>query len=99
MIDAAFTGHPSYVEISEVENLAVPVSFAIPEKDNQFTKEKTEEVKKIVEGQGEVKVYENCGHGFCVRGDLKYKDGEIAKQAAAAEDQCIAWFEKHFKGK
>lgn len=99
MVDAAFTGHPSYVEMSEIQNLGVPVSFAIPEKDNRVTPEMAEEIKEIVGEKGEVRVYENCGHGFCVRADLKFKDGEIARQAAAAEDQCVAWFERHFERK
>ncbi|KAK4210212.1 dienelactone hydrolase family protein [Rhypophila decipiens] len=102
LVDAVFTGHPSALEIpGEIEHLAVPVSFAIPEKDNQVSKEKCEVIQGIVEKRnkvggplGEVKVYEDCAHGFCVRADLKYKDGEIAKQADLAEDQAIAWFER-----
>ncbi|KAM7185440.1 protein AIM2 [Naviculisporaceae sp. PSN 640] len=108
LIDAVFTGHPSALDIpTEIENLAVPVSFAIPEKDNQVTKEKAEMIRQAIEKRrkegdgpvGEMTVYENCGHGFCVRADLKYKDGEIARQASLAEDQAIAWFEKHLTRK
>lgn len=107
LIDAVFTGHPSSLQIpSDVENLVVPVSYAIPEKDNQVTKEQAEIIKKVVEETknnggpvGEVRIYENCAHGFCVRADVNYKDGEVARKAALAEDQAIAWFEKHLKRK
>ncbi|KAK3318108.1 Alpha/Beta hydrolase protein [Apodospora peruviana] len=103
LIDAVFTGHPSYMQIPEdVEHLAIPVSFAIGEKDAQLGPDKAEKIKSVVEAlpgqaKGEVRVYKNCAHGFCVRADLSFKDSEVAQQAAEAEDQCIAWFDKYLK--
>ncbi|KAK3682259.1 Alpha/Beta hydrolase protein [Podospora appendiculata] len=98
LIDAAFTGHPSRLALpADIAALTRPVSFAIPEKDNQVSPEQAAMIRGIVEAlpaeaKGEVVVYEDCAHGFCVRADLKFKDSEVARQAAEAEDQCIAWF-------
>lgn len=97
MYDAGFTGHPSFLEIpKDIERIAVPISIAVPELDNQFKLPRDVDIiNKIMEGRpeatkGEVKVYEKVGHGFCVRADLKVENN--AKAAAEAEDQAIAWF-------
>ncbi|KAH7124671.1 hypothetical protein EDB81DRAFT_951656 [Dactylonectria macrodidyma] len=101
LIDAAFTGHPSWVGIpGDIEKLTLPVSFALGDLDNHISPDQAEQIRAIVEAKpesakGEVILYENCAHGFAVRGDLKSL--EVASQAAKAEDQCIAWFNKHFK--
>ncbi|KAF4994006.1 hypothetical protein FDECE_13254 [Fusarium decemcellulare] len=102
LIDAAFTGHPSWVGIpGDIEKLTLPVSFALGDLDNHISLEQAEQIRAIVEAKpesakGEVVLYENCAHGFAVRGDLKSL--EVASQAVKAEDQCIAWFNKHFQG-
>lgn len=50
----------------------------------------------MVEGkEGEVRIYENSTHGFCVRAVMT--DENVAKTAAEAEDQAINWFNTHFK--
>jgi dienelactone hydrolase len=97
MYDAGFTGHPSFLEIpKDIERISVPVSFAVPELDNQFKIPRDIDIiNRIMEGRpeaskGEVKLYEKVGHGFCVRADMKVDD--VAKSAAEAEDQAIAWF-------
>ncbi|GAB0134477.1 hypothetical protein EsDP_00002846 [Epichloe bromicola] len=101
LIDAALTAHPSFLSIpSDIEKIKVPVSFACPEDDNQVTPPKIESIRSIVEklpaaSRGEVRVYENTGHGFAVRADLKVPD--VAKQADGAEDQAVAWFHAQFK--
>lgn len=74
------------------------MSFACAEDDNQCSPKQGQQIKGIVEGfpeeyRGEFRVYEKTGHGFCVRADLKVPD--VAAQAAAAEDQAIAWFRSH----
>jgi hypothetical protein len=56
-------------------------------------------IEEIVESKpdgqkGEVKIYPNCGHGFCIRADTRFLD--VMAQAAAAEDYCIEWFDKKF---
>ncbi|KAK2597519.1 hypothetical protein N8I77_012300 [Diaporthe amygdali] len=97
MYDAGFTGHPSFLEIpKDIERIAVPVSIAVPELDNQFSIPRDIDViDRIMEGRpeatkGEVRVYEKVGHGFCVRADMKAED--VAKSATEAENQAIEWF-------
>ncbi|KAH8889136.1 alpha/beta-hydrolase [Thozetella sp. PMI_491] len=99
LIDAGFTGHPSLMTLPEdIENLAIPVSFAVGDKDAHIPMSQVEQIKSIVEAKpagerGEVKIYPNCSHGFCVRVDILFE--EVARQAALAEDQCIEWFDGH----
>ncbi|KAI3401491.1 hypothetical protein diail_10925 [Diaporthe ilicicola] len=97
MYDAGFTGHPSFLEVpKDIERIAVPVSFAVPEKDNQLkVPHDTDIIDRIFEGRpeatkGEVRVYEKVGHGFCVRADMALQD--VAAEAVEAENQAIAWF-------
>lgn len=99
MLDAAFTGHPSSISIPEdFEKMTVPTSFAIPEKDHHVKAPKdtdllTEIMERKPESQrGEVRIYADCAHGFCVRGDVFGLAGDVSKQASEAEDQAIAWF-------
>lgn len=99
MLDAAFTGHPSSISIPEdFEKMTVPTSFAIPEKDHHIKATKdTDLLTQIMERKperqrGEVRVYDGCAHGFCVRGDVFGLAGDVSKQASEAEDQAIAWF-------
>jgi len=103
LIDAAFAGHPGMLDFpADIDKITLPVSFAIPELDNQISLERAKQIRTIVESKpesarGELTVYEKCGHGFCVRADVKFEDSLITKQALAAEDQCIEWFNKLFK--
>lgn len=99
MYDAGFTGHPSFLDVpKEIQKIAIPISFAVGEKDNQLSVPKdTNVISKIMEGKkeserGEVRVYQGCGHGFCVRADPTAEDGYVATKATEAEDQAIAWF-------
>lgn len=98
MYDAGFTGHPSFLEVpKDIERIALPISFAVPEKDNQLKVPRdTDIIDRIMEGRpeatrGEVRVYEKVGHGFCVRADIEVKD--VAASATEAENQAIAWFD------
>ncbi len=45
--------------------------------------------------KGEAILFIGCGHGFAVRGDTFREDA--SKQADQAEDQCIKWFNGHFR--
>lgn len=100
LLDAGFTAHPSMLSIpSDIEKIVRPVSFALAETDQQISPEQAIRLKSIVEAKegdalGEVEIIKDTGHGFAVRADMKYQD--IAKQAAAAEDMCIHWLNKHF---
>jgi dienelactone hydrolase len=100
LIDAGFTGHPSMLVMpDDVENIKLPVSFAIGDKDSHLPLEVAHKIRDIVESKpleqrGEMILYPDCNHGFCVRADISFED--VAKQAASAEDQCIRWFNKQF---
>ncbi|KAJ4154983.1 hypothetical protein LMH87_000253 [Akanthomyces muscarius] len=96
-----FTGHPSLLALpQDIEKIILPVSFAIGDKDNAISMKQAGTIASILEAKqghakGEVKIYENAGHGFCARADIKFKD--VEKQATDAEDQCISWFNQHLK--
>lgn len=103
LIDAVFTGHPSLLAITDdIEKVRVPTSVAVGDNDNWLPVENAEKVKGVLEAlpqesRGELVIYPRCGHGFCVRADNMHED--VASQAAEAEDQCIRWFQKHFRAK
>ncbi|KAK0764336.1 hypothetical protein N5P37_003735 [Trichoderma harzianum] len=100
LIDAGFTGHPSMLSLnSDIENLKLPVSFAMAEHDDYLSVEKAEAIRAIVEAKpeparGELTIYLKAGHGFCVRADHKFPDS--LQQADDATEQCIKWFTAHF---
>ncbi|KAI0390104.1 dienelactone hydrolase family protein [Xylariaceae sp. FL0594] len=99
LVDAGFTAHPSFLGLyGEIERLKVPVSFAVGDLDNRVSSEQAKRIEEIVlakpDGQrGECRVYPGYGHGFACRVDVKNYD---PKGAVEAEDQALAWFEKHF---
>lgn len=100
LLDVGFTGHPSLMDVPGdiADTMTVPVAFALGELDGGLPKAKVDEIRKIVEAKpapatGEVVVYKDAGHGFCVRADPSLND--VSNQAKAAEEQCIAWFNKH----
>ncbi|KAJ5607073.1 hypothetical protein N7537_003692 [Penicillium hordei] len=99
LLNAAFTGHPSYLEIpSDIENIVIPTSFALGDKDTVVKPPQIKQIRQVFENEakstkGEVKVYEGAGHGFCVRASLTI--GDTSKQADEAENQALAWFERH----
>ena len=101
LIDVGFTAHPSFLSLFEdIQKTTVPVSFALGGKDNMVSVEQAKELEKIVlakpEGQkGECRVYPGYGHGFACRVDVTNGD---PKGAVEAEEQALAWFEKHFDG-
>lgn len=101
LLDAAFTGHPSNIEIpAELESITKPISFALAEKDIQVKAKQIAQIKEVIARfpeayGGEVKVYPGAGHGFCIRADVLKKDAEA--QALEAEEQAITWFQKHFQ--
>lgn len=99
MLDAAFIAHPIDVDIpSDFENMTVPTSFAMPERDHHVkAPTDTDLLRKIMASKpaaqrGEVKVFAGCAHGFCTRSDF-VSAGSVERQALEAEDQAIAWFD------
>ena len=101
LVDAGFTAHPSGLEIPvDVENVQLPLSVAAAGNDMVLNKEKTDELRKILERKTEkaeplceVVDYPEAQHGFAVRGD----EGEEAMaRMDRAKDQAINWFAKCF---
>ncbi|KAI1429676.1 Alpha/Beta hydrolase protein [Xylaria sp. FL1777] len=101
LMDVGFTAHPSFLSLfDDIEKMTIPVSFALGDRDNMISPEQAEQLGKILlekpEAQkGECRVYSGYGHGFACRVDVLNDD---PKGAAEAEDQALAWFEKHFEG-
>ncbi|KAI0505215.1 dienelactone hydrolase family protein [Xylaria bambusicola] len=99
LVDAGFTAHPSLLTIpDEIEKITVPVSFALGDKDFMVNTEQAMQLESIVlekpDGQkGECRMYPGYGHGFACRVDVSNEDPKAADEA---EDQALAWFEKHF---
>ncbi|KAI1341039.1 dienelactone hydrolase family protein [Xylariaceae sp. FL0016] len=100
LVDAVFTGHPSLLALpDDVDKLTAPASFAIGDSDNQVNLEQAENIRQTIEAKaagqkGEMRIYKGYGHGFAVRIDIK---NDSPAGAAEAEDQCLAWFGKHFE--
>ncbi|KAI0969653.1 dienelactone hydrolase family protein [Xylaria arbuscula] len=100
LVDASFSAHPSFLSLfDEIEKISIPVSFALGEKDNMISGEQAKKLENILlekpEGQkGECRIYPGYGHGFACRVDVLNDD---PKGAVEAEDQALAWFEKHFE--
>ncbi|EGY21182.1 hypothetical protein VD0002_g3681 [Verticillium dahliae] len=98
LIDAAFTGHPSFVVLpGDLEKLVVPLSIAVGSEDNQIPTAKAERARPVIEARnGEIVVYDGSTHGFALRASFP-KDEKVDGPGEEAEDQCIAWFRKHFR--
>lgn len=101
LVDAAFAAHPSMLTFyDDIEKIRIPTSFAVPTTDNQMSLEQAEGTRKIIEAKpegqkGEMRIYEGYTHGFATRLDLGKSDPEGPEEA---ENQALAWFEKHFEG-
>jgi dienelactone hydrolase len=99
LINAGFTGHPSFLEIpSEIEKINIPISFALGDNDLVLKLPQVKQIQAVFEDEaksdkGEVQIYEGAGHGFCVRADLFLEDSN--KHADESENQALAWFERH----
>lgn len=80
--------------------LTIPVSFAIGDVDTTIDIEGIKQIEGALktlpdEARGEIRVYKNGVHGFCVRADHSTLD--LSRQAREAEDQCLDWFRLHFQ--
>lgn len=99
LIDAAFTGHPSNLDIpGELRDVVKPISFAMAEKDMVLSLAQVEQIRvalKETSAEHEVVVFEGAGHGFCVRADLN--NAKVMEQSIAAEEQAMKWFKQVFR--
>ncbi|KAJ6009626.1 hypothetical protein N7499_004977 [Penicillium canescens] len=98
LIDAAFTAHPSELNLpDDISKIKLPwsmivgdVDFALPVHGIQQAAEILDRKKEV---PSEVVVIPNARHGFAVRGNLDNKaEVEMADQA---EDQMVSWFAKY----
>jgi len=100
LIDSAFTGHPSALEVpKDIENVKLPLAIAIGTKDVMLHGKGLETTREILERKPaytEVQVYEGAGHGFCVRADPTTEDA--IRQAKEAEEQAVSFFKRTFAG-
>lgn len=98
IIDAAFTAHPSEIEVSrDIEPVKLPYSMAIGDVDFALPLKEVHKAAEILDAKKdvdtEVVIIPNAKHGFAVRGN---PDNEEEKDMAdQAEDQLVRWFTKY----
>jgi dienelactone hydrolase len=72
LIDCISTGHPRWLEKSEIENVGVPVQILAPEFDAMFTPELKEFSNKVIPTLGgpyDYQYFPSVKHSFATRGD------------------------------
>jgi dienelactone hydrolase len=84
----------------DFEDVCVPLSIALREKDSYLGKGEVRKVEKVMEKkrlgeqvEGEVVVYEDQVHGFALLEDQE--DEKDKKAFDDAAQQGIGWFRKH----
>jgi len=98
LIDAAFTAHPSALEIPpDMERIKLPYSVSVGDVDFALPKQ---EVDKMIAALDDLKdvptevvVIPDAKHGFAVRFDPSNK--AALAMADKAENQMVAWFAKY----
>lgn len=105
LIDCGYIAHPSALKFpDDIEKVALPLSVANAEIDQQVSPENAAVMKKVLEGKTaklkdhgvthEFVQYPGAHHGFAVRADED--DKEEAARGQQAEDQAVGWFTKWF---
>lgn len=100
-VDAIYSCHPSLLSIpSDFEDVTVPISLALGEKDSLVGEKEAEQIKELMEKYktengltSEVQIYEGQPHGFALRGD--WANEKDKKAMDEAEKQGIEWFKKY----
>lgn len=99
LIDAAFTAHPSEVEVKDFSGIKVPYSLIIGDVDFAMKIGDVEKVADILAAEtlvaSEVVVVPGARHGFAVRGNPN--DPNEKEMADQAEDQLVKWFSVHLR--
>jgi len=92
--DAMVLCHPSMIEVVEVVDVKIPMSFAFAEEDGQTPPPKLELYRKVMEGKtAEIVVYEGTTHGFASRPNVSI---ELVKAGyEGSMKQTTGWFAKH----
>lgn len=103
-VDAAYACHPSLVSIpADFEEIAVPTSLALGEKDSLLGEAEVKQIQEVFEKkkqgvewvplkESEVRVYADQVHGFALRGD--WSSEKDKKAMDDAEKQGIDWFKR-----
>ncbi|KAF2719749.1 dienelactone hydrolase family protein [Polychaeton citri CBS 116435] len=100
-VDASFAAHPSGVAVpGDFEKVVRPLSIAVGDDDAVMSIKQAQEAKQSLEKTApattEVVVYPGARHGFAVRASRSKPDSKETRQAEEAENQAIAWFQRHF---
>ncbi|GIJ86873.1 hypothetical protein Asppvi_005771 [Aspergillus pseudoviridinutans] len=93
LVDCISTAHPSRLEKSEIENVAVPVQILAPEFDPMFTGElklfSNQEIPKLGVPY-DYQYFPGLEHGFASRGDPK--NAAERKGMERAKNAAVLWF-------
>lgn len=93
LVDCISTGHPSWLEKSEIENVGVPVQILAPEFDAMFTPELKEFSNKVIPTLGvpyDYQYFPGIEHSFATRGD---QQSEAQMRALTrAKNTAVYWF-------
>ena len=93
LIDAISVAHPSILEESEIDAVAVPTQILAPETDPQLTPELKEYVNRVIPGLGipyQYDYYPGLVHGFATRGDPN--DPKQREGLERAKNATVSWF-------
>lgn len=98
IVDAVFAAHPSELHIpTDIKKIRVPYSMAVGDADFSLSLRDIEEIKAILENEeaveSEIVIIHGAKHGFAVRANPNDK-GEM-EMADEAENQAVAWFNRH----
>lgn len=95
LVDCISTGHPTFLEKSEIEAVGVPVQILAPEFDERFTPELKEHANRVIPSLGlpyDYQYFPGLTHGFANRGDPK-KEGE-RKGMVRGKNAATVWFQQ-----
>ncbi|CAI6337293.1 unnamed protein product [Periconia digitata] len=93
-IDVGFIAHPSNLTTEEVQAISGPISIAVGEFDNQWTKPLRRGAIDILESRNatyQQNLYSGAFHGFGVRPNVNVTRERYAKEAAYV--QAIQWMD------
>jgi dienelactone hydrolase len=96
LLDSVAVAHPSLLEESEIENLAVPVQFLVPETDPMFTPQLKEFTLKTLPKLNiafNYDYYPGLVHGFAARGDQS--DAKQKEGLERAKNSAVYWFTQY----
>lgn len=93
LLSCVSTAHPSRLDKSEIDRLAVPTQVLAPETDPQLTPELKEYCNKVIPARGVPYAYEyfpGLVHGFATKGDIK--DAKQKEGLERAKRTVVNWF-------